>query len=300
MHIHTKTHPHRYLNTRRLAAWLSLPLLLSACSTGQMVVRGSQHLLDSGSASINRETDLQLAREAIPANLKMLEGLLLEDPGNQVVRLYTAEAFYGYSFGFIETGDSDRAANLYRRCYMLAREALQQAGLQSDPEQLTTEALEKQVAGLDMQAVPALFWSASCLGKWIDHNRDKVSGIAGLANAAVLMQRVLELDDTFYHGGAHLFFGVYYGGRAPMLGGDFARSSEHFRRAAEINDNRLLLVDMLKAQYLYRQQLDRDAFHRTLTGIIEADDGLYPEMALVNAIAKQRAALLLGQEDDWF
>ena len=290
----------QYLDVRRLAACLALLPLLSACSMGQMAVRGTQAILDSGMESMNRETDLQLAREAMPANLKLLEGMLLEDPGNRVLRLYAAEAFYGYSYGFIEPEDGTRAAQLYRRCYTHARVALQQAGLAIDPETASAEALQKATAGLGKEAVPALFWSASCLGKWVDQNRDKVTGVAGLGNAAILMQRVLELDESFYHAGPHLFFGVYYGGRAPMLGGDFARSSEHFRRAAEINNEKLLLVGVLKAQYLYRQQLDRDAFHRTLGGVIAASDGLYPEMALVNMIAKQRAAMLLAHEGDWF
>ncbi|MGB5718239.1 MAG: TRAP transporter TatT component family protein, partial [Gammaproteobacteria bacterium] len=103
-----------------------------------------------------------------------------------------------------------------------------------------------------------------------------------------------------YHGGAHMFFGVFYGGRAPMLGGDFARAEKHFRRAAEINEQKLLLVDLLKAEYMYRQQLDRTAFHDTLVNIQSAADDLYPEMALVNTIAKQKAAALLTHEDDWF
>ncbi len=300
MNTHSVEHIYQYRGVRRLAACLALPLLLSACSMGQMVVRGSQTILDSGIQAMNRETDLQLAREAMPANLKLMEGMLLEDPDNLVLRLYAAEGFYGYGYGFIEPEDSVRAANLYRRCYQHARIALQHAGLAIDPETAGTEALQDAAAGLGKDAVPALFWSASCLGKWIDQNRDDILGIAGLGNAAALMQRVLELDESYYYGGPHLFFGVYYGGRAPMLGGDFARSSEHFRRASEINNDKLLLVDMLKAQYLYRQQLDRDAFHQTLSSIIAASDDLYPEMALVNKIAKQRAAMLLEHEDDWF
>jgi tetratricopeptide (TPR) repeat protein len=293
-------YPGQFPNIRQIAACITLPLLLSACSMGQMAVRGSQEILDSGIAAMNHETDLQLAREAMPANLKMLEGMLLEDPDNRVLRLYAAEGFYGYGYGFIELEDSALAAKLYRRCYKHARISLQQAGMSIDPETVSAEALKNEAARLGKDAVPALFWSASCLGKWIDLNRDKVTGIAGLGNAAALMQRALELDETYYHGGAHMFFGVYYGGRSPMLGGNFALAEEHFRRAAEINNNRLLLVDMLKAEYLYRQQLDRDAFHTTLTGVIGAADDLYPEMALPNAIAKQRAAVLLEHEDNWF
>lgn len=285
---------------KRLACLITSAALLSACSTGQMVVRGTQTILDSGIEAMNRETDLQLARDAMPANLKLLEGMLLEDPNNAELHLYAAEGFYGYSYGFVEIEDSARAAHLYRRCYTHAHTALALAGMEIDPERASPEALQTAVARAGRRAVPALFWTASCLGKGIDLNRDNVASIAGLSSAAILMQRVLELDEEFYHGGAHLFFGVYYGGRAPMFGGDFARAEEHFLRADEINDRRLLMVDLLRAEYLHRQRLDQAAFHERLVHVLEAPDDLYPDMALVNAICKQRAAHLLEQEDKWF
>jgi len=288
---------HRLLKN---TACLSVVLLLCACSMGQMVVRGSQTILDSGIESMNRETDLQLARDAMPANLKLIEGMLVEDPNNRELRLFAAEGFYGYSFGFIEAENTDRARLLYRRCYSHARKALRQSGVQANPETATPEELQTAVDAAEKKAVPALFWSASCLGKWIDLNRDDPGGIAALSSIAMMMQRVIELDDEFYFGGAHMFFGVYYGGRAPMFGGNFALSEESFRRAAEINNNKLLLVDVLRAEYLDHQKLDQQAFHARLEKAINAPDDLYPEMALVNGISKQRARRLLDLEKDWF
>ena len=285
---------------KRILCLMATALLLSACSMGQMVVRGSQTILDSGMDSMNRETDLQLAKEAMPANLKLMEGMLIEDPNNRDLRLYAAQGFYGYSYGFIELEDPERAGQLYRRCYTHAHKALSLAGFTADPETATTDELQAAAANTGKRAVPALFWTASCLGKWIDVNRDDLSAVSGLGNAAVLMQRVLELEDDFYYGGAYMFFGVYYGGRSPMLGGNFVLSEQNFARAAEINDNKLLIVDLLAAEYLYRQQLNQTAFHDRLVYILEAPEDLYPEMALVNGISKQRAAFLLEMENEWF
>jgi hypothetical protein len=296
----TRQRAHTTVSLLRSACVSLALLLLTACSTGKMVVRGSQSIMDSGIEAMNSEPDLQLARAAMPANLKLMEGMLLEDPGNMELLLYAAQGFYGYSYGFIETEDTERASELYRRCYGYARRAMAQRGFTVDPETAAPDALRAAVAGAGEADVPALFWSASCLGKWIDLNRDNVSGVAGLSNVAILMQRVIELDDTFYYGAPHLFFGVYYGGRAPMLGGDFALAEQHFERAAEINDNRLLLVDLLHAEFLDRQQLDQAAFHQRLVGILEAPDDLYPQMALINGISKYKAALLLENEADWF
>jgi hypothetical protein len=278
----------------------ALVWLANGCSTGQMVVRGTETIMDSGIVAMNQETDLELAQGAMPANLKLLEGMIIEDPGNTQLHLYAAEGFYGYTFGFVEMQDRNRARNLYRRCYEHARVALQQSGVTLDPETSTPAELEAAVGKAGKKAVPAMFWTASCLANWVNLNRDSPAGIAELTSAATLMQRVIALDDTFYHGGPHLFFGVYYGGRSPLFGGNFQLSEEHFRRAAEINDDKLLVVDVLQAEYLDRQRLDRDAFHTHLTRVIEAPDNLAPDMALMNAVAKQQAAQLLESEDDWF
>ena len=284
----------------RVALFIGSLLLLAGCSTGKMVVRGSQTIMDSGIEAMNSEMDLQLARAAMPANLKLMEGMLLEDPDNIDLLLYAAQGFYGYSYGFIETEDTDRASDLYRRCYGYALRTFSLRGFDVDPETASSDALQNALASAGKHDVPAIFWSASCLGKWVDMNRDNIAGIAGLSNVATLMQRVIELDETYYHGAAHMFFGVYYGGRAPMLGGDFALAEQHFRRAAEINNDKLLLVDLLQAEYLDRQQLNQEAFHQRLLGILEAPDDLYPQMALINAISKDKAALLLEYEGDWF
>lgn len=300
MKFRSSNNQHNHRRLLQIPGILLTAVLLSACSVGQMVVRGSQTILDSGVDSMNRETDLELARAAIPANLKLIEGMLLEDPQNRELLLFAAQGFYGYSYGFVEIEDRERAQQLYRRCYNYALTALELAGLGLDPETAAADDLEAATATLGKAAVPALFWSASCLAKWIDLNRDDIASVASLASAATLMQRVLELDDSYYYGGPHIFFGVYYGGRSPMFGGNFELAEEHFRRANEINQHKLLIVDLLQAEFLYRQQLNLTAFHDSLIYILDAPQGLYPEMALVNAISKQRAEYLLELEDEWF
>jgi hypothetical protein len=284
----------------RVVPLLVCGLMLGACSMGQMVARSSLSILDSGNVAMNRETDLELARAAIPANLKLVEGLILELPDNAELRLQAAQGFYGYAYGFIEDDDNQRASALYRRGLEHALRALAVAGVSADVAALPQDELERRLATLDKSAVPALFWSASCWAKWIDMNRDEPARIAELGKAAALMARVLELDENYYHGGAHLFFGVYYGAKPPMLGGDSERSARHFEKARAVTGGKLLLGDLLRAQYLARQQLDRRQFHERLTAVINAPSDVFPEMALVNAIARQKAGQMLAREAEWF
>ena len=287
----------------RRAAYASLALVLlplSGCSTSQLVARGASPLIEHGMVAMNRETDLELARASIPANLKMIEALLLADPGNTAYRVQAAMGFYGYALGFVEPENHERAIALYRRARDHALVALDHAGVTQATLAGDMATLQQALAKLDACAVPALFWTASAWGKWIELQLDDPARLDELPRVELLMQRVLALDETYYHGGAHLFFGAYYGGRAPLFGGDFARAARHFDRVAELSQGRLLLGEVYRARYLLRQTGDRAAFHATLQRVLEAPASADPDLNLADALARQEAVALLNQEEDLF
>jgi hypothetical protein len=274
-------------------------LALGGCSVNQIVARSSIGLVDAGVRSMNQEPDLELARAAIPANLKLAESLIEELPQDRRLRVTAAQGFYGYAYGFVEDDAPERAALLYKRGLNHALVALAQAGVHLNLFEATPEAIAHSIATLGVDAVPELFWTASNWAKWIDLNRNDPARIADLARVEALMQRVLALDPTYYFGGPHVFFGVFYGGRPLMLGGNLELSAQHFDQAAALSQHRWLLTDVLRAQYLLRQTADREGFHRLLTQVVASDDSP-PDMALGNAIARAKARRLLSQEEELF
>ena len=268
------------------------------------MVRASMPMIESGINTMNQEPDLQLAEDSMPANLSLLKGMINLDPENVQLRVYAAQAYYGLSYGFNEDYDIERAEKFYLRGLDQGLTALKLIGLRAEGtdniKKLSTGKLEKQLQSFDKDDVPALFWTASNWAKWIDLNRDDAASLIQLSKPTAMMQRVLELDETFYFGGAHIFFGVYYGSRSPMLGGNFEKSKYHFDRAREITERKLLVADLIQAQYLSRQMNDRGDFHQRLTHIINAPEDLYPEAILINKIVKRKAEILLSKEDQWF
>ncbi len=273
--------------------------VISGCSMDKILVRASTPLIEGGIHAMNQETDLRLAENAIPTNLNMLEGMIRIDPDNDSLRVYAAQAYYGLGYGFNEDNRPLRAVNFYLRGLKHGLHALAVNGYKNIRNGSMDE-LEAMLKKMDDDDVGALFWTASNWAKWIDQNRDKSESLIELPKPTALMQRVLELDDSFYYGGAHIYFGVFYGGRSPMFGGDFKKSEAHFDRAREITEDQLLVVDLLQAQYLSRQKMDKEDFHNRLTKIIEAPEDLYPDLALLNQIAKRKAKLLLKEEEKWF
>ena len=289
---------HKYPTIKIFASLLIL-LSLSACSMNKMMVDASLPMIEGGMDALLQEPDLQLAEDSLPANISMLNGMIQLDPENTRLHSYAAQAYYGISYGFNEDSDIDRAERFYQRGLDHGLIALQLQGLK-DPENQAFAEFEQQLQKLGKDEVATLFWTAMNWAKLIDLNRDDTERLMQLPKPTAMMQRVIELDETFYFGSAHMYFGVYYGSRAPTLGGNFKKSEQHFDKAREITDGKLLVADLLQAQYLSRQRLDQKDFHDRLTKIIDAPEDLYPEATMLNQISKRKAKLLLNKESEWF
>lgn len=284
----------RYLLMITLVPWLG------ACSMGQMVARTSVTIMDGAIDAMNRETDLTLAEAALPANIKLIEGLIVEDPKNPALLASAAQGLYGYAFGFTELRDRARANALYVRGVAYGFRALQSLGVSIDLRTASVDAIDKALSRLGKKAVAPLFWTASCWAKQIDLNRTDPARIAELASTERLMHRVRQLDPDYFAGSVYGYYGVYYGSRAPMFGGNFRLADENFSAARAVTEGRLLIFDVLQAEYLERQRLDRARFHSLLESVVDTPVGTFPEMALINQIARVRARYLLGQEEEWF
>lgn len=289
---------YKYLPIKLLASILII-VSLSACSMNKMMVNASLPMIDGGMEAMLQEPDLQLAEDSMPANISMLNGMIHLDPENAQLHTYAAQAYYGLSYGFNEDKDVNRAENFYQRGLNHGLISLELKGLK-DAKNLNIDAFEQQLQKLDKDDVATLFWTASNWAKLIDLNRDDTERLIELPKPTAMMQRVLELDETFYFGSAHMYFGVYYGSRAQSLGGDFKKSRQHFDKAREITDGKLLVADLLQAQYLSRQLLDQKDFHDRLTKIIDAPEDLYPELTMLNQISKRKAKKLIDKEAQWF
>lgn len=256
-------------------------------------------MIESGIEAMNQEPDLAMAEDSMPANISMLNGMIRLDPENTQLHVYAAQAYYGLSYGFNEDYDVKRAEGFYKRGLKHGLIALSQLGIKNI-KKLNSEELEQQLNKLTKKDTGALFWTASNWAKLIDINRDDTTLLIELPKPTAMMERVLELDESFYYGGAHMYFGVYYGSRPAMFGGDFEKSKMHFDRAREITDNKLLVADLLQAQYLSRQMFDQGDFHQRLTNIINAPEDLNPELTLLNNITKRKAKILLDKASKWF
>ncbi|MCI0495663.1 TRAP transporter TatT component family protein [candidate division KSB1 bacterium] len=251
-------------------------------------------------AALYEESDLKLAEQAIASDLKLLEGLIKSDPGNDKFLLLACQGFASFALGFIEDDDPQRAQPFYLRgrdygLKILNQNSLFQKALTADLDQLGL-ALKK----FDKNDVPALFWTANNWANWITLNLTDTDALADLPRVQLMMQRVLELNESYFFGGAHLFFATIYASRPKILGGDMEKSKQHFDRCFEFCQEKFLLPYVYYARYYATRAFDAELFASTLNKILAASDDILPEQRLPNAIAKQKASILLQKSEAFF
>lgn len=220
--------------------------------------------------------------------------MLAVDENNQDLHIYAAQAHYSYAFAFMEDTHASQAIEHYFKSYQHAKAALSLQGVSARSLRGRSPQLRKKVNSLPETSVAALYWTALSWAKLIELKQPDMLLFSQLPKTAILMNRVVKLDGDYQHGGPYLFFAVYYGGLSRYLGGNSALAEEYFERARRVNKNRLLMVDFLQAKYMNGQIGGEKGLNRRLQKIVKAPDGLYPEQALMNAVAKQKAARLLS------
>ena len=303
---------------RPLAAGLALVLTagLCACSTRALLVGEVAGALETGLPAFEGESDLELLERAIPANIKLLEALRVGQPDDPRLPVLLARLYGAYAFAIFDqrveeaalaqpgtTASAQSARAALNRYYLRGAEyALQALELRHpDARERLSNVAEKQAAleKMTLKDLDALFWYAFNLGAYVNQNRDSMQAIAKAHVAQSGMERVAALDETYDHGGAHLFLMIFYGSRPAMMGGDPERALAHYRRLMALAGEDFLLAHVYHARYELSRLGDRQGYEALLRRVLayeEADDP-YP---FLNAVAKERARIYLNAAERFF
>jgi tetratricopeptide (TPR) repeat protein len=293
--------------------------VLVACAPQTLIVRQMTSLLDKGVIAFERDSNLDLVEKAIPANIKLMEAMLANDPADDRLATLISRLYGSYGFVFIETrlekiryspssddgdgSDSDalkaQLNRIFEKGMAYAMDALEKRtpGAQVAFAKVTT--IAPYLARLEKADAAPLFWYGFNLGAWVNRNMDSIRAVSRAHVARQVMERVLELDPDYHYGGAHLFLLAYFGSRSPMMGGDMDKAQDHYNQLKQIAGDDYLLADLFYGRFCLQQRQDRDGFMAIMQRIIDqkpADDN----MALYNAIAARRAQIYMAAADRLF
>ncbi len=307
------------MTTERWILLVSISLAVMACSPKPLIVSQIADLVDNGMTAYERDDDWELMEKAFPANIKLLETVLANSPDDRQLLTMLSRMYASYSFGFVETrleeanylvdsSDSrvkevallkDRVNRYYEKGVRYALMALEGSSPGATEAFQKVSSITPYLDKLGKENVAPLFWYGFNLGAWVNRNLDSVRAVSQAHLAQKVMERVLELDPAYNHGGAHLFLLAYFGSRSPMMGGSQEKALVHFQQVKTIAGDNYLLPDLFYGRFCLHQQQDRKGFIDMMQRIVDHPDS-ENEVSLYNAIAGRRAAAYLAAVDTLF
>ncbi len=264
-----------------------------------MTVGSAAILLEGVAKSANKQSDLRVIREGMPAYLMLVDGMVEAVPDNDRLLITAAQAYASFASAFVEDADRDYAIALYAKAKKYALRSLEIRGLKNPVSKPFNE-FEAELNNLGKDDVPYIFWTGTCWGSWIRLNLGSMAALAELPRVEALMKRALVLDEQFYYGGPHLFMGIWFASRPKIAGGDLAKSQHHFKKALELSQGKFLITQIYYADQYARKIFDKDLFVSTLEKVLDTPADQIPQLTLLNTVAHKKAKEMLEQVDDYF
>lgn len=280
---------------KQFIAGSAVSCLLAGC-TSLLVSRVVEPTVDN----LQKQTDLELVCEGGPAYLLMLDSLLADNPQNRGLLLTATQSYSSYAMALAACGRAERAMQLSEKAKDYGLTLLAACLPSAGEKGWALDELHEALASCGKSDVPFLFWGGYGWALWLQYQGGSPASLAGLARVEAIMGRVLQLDEEYYQGAAHLFLGSYYGARPALLGGKPEEGRVHFERALELGEHQFLPAQVAFAETYARTVFDRDLFEQLLREVIDFPLAARPEFALANQVAKKRAGQLLAEVDSYF
>lgn len=289
-----------------------LTLLLNcACIKRYAINKLGDSLAKSGTTFAS-DDDLELVGDALPFSLKLLESLLAESPRHRGLLFAASSGFTQYAYVYIqqpadEIEDTElaKAASLRaraRRLYLRARD-YGLRGLEAKHRGFS-ETIRKDpkvaVRSAGKADVPLVYWSAASWGSAISLSKDDPDMIADQPIVEALIDRALELDESFDRGAIHSFLIAYESSRAGGAGDATERSRKHFERAMELSGGLLASPLVALAENVSVPKQNRKEFQSLLERALKIDVDARLEWRLANLAMQRRARWLLARADALF
>lgn len=284
--------------------------LASACSVKKFAVRQVGDALASGPSTFETDPDVDLVGDALPFSLKFVESLLEITPRHRGLLVTAAKGFALYALAYVDTpgemlADEDylegkrlreRAKRLYLRSLAFSMRGLEAAypGI-SEEFRASPSSAAGRVA---RKHIDLLYWAGAALGLSISADPTDPSLVVRLREVDAMLDRALELDETWDRGAFHEFRLSLES--AKPGGGSESVMEASYRRALELSagERAGLFVTYAEARAIPKQ--DRALFDEMLDKALAVDPDAHEQYRLLNHLAQRRALWLRSRVDDLF
>lgn len=301
------------LRRKHLVIALAACLAGAGCSIKKFAINKVGDALSTGPSVYENDEDIELVGSALPFGLKFIETLLAESPKHRGLLLTASRGFVLYSFAYVdweaevaEDEDLDRARALRMRARRLYLRAFRYGvrGLEvsypefggrlvSDPSAAASVVDNRRKKRQD---VPLLYWTAASLGLAISVSRNDAAMLARLPEVDALLDRAMELDESWDDGALHEF-AIQLASTKPGAP-DYDEMRRHYDSAVRLSGGKSASVHLGYAEAVSVSRQDRAEFTSLVNRALAVDPDGVPEKRLVNLLAHRRAQRLIERIDD--
>ena len=288
--------PVRINPTTRIIPFGLILLCLSGCAS--LVSGATNRFADNLSAAVLNQDDPETARAAIPSYMVLIDSLIEGNPENPTL-LSSAATLYA-SYGAVFADDEVRAMRLTRKAREYALKAM--CNTYSDScgwRQMTYDEFVASLDGVGAKHAELLYTYGFATLAYLRAHSDDWNALAELPQVEALFKHYLAISGDQVTAATHTYMGILLTLRPPALGGKPDEAREHFERAIEMTGGRDLTAKVEYARGYAKLLYERELHDRLLLEVLEADpyaDGL----TLANVLAKEDAAALLAEADEYF
>lgn len=283
---------------RLIRLFPALLTLLALTGCASFVTSATNRAANNLSSAILNQDDPETVEAGMPSYLLLVDSLIEDDPQNEHLLLSGSKLYGAYASAFVK--EPERVKRLARKARDYSDRALCIHDVQlCKVLELPYEDFAAAIDKLGVGDVPLLYASGTAWAGWIQANSGDWNAIASLAKVKAMMTRVVDLDERYSHGEAHLYLGVFATLLPPALGGKPDEGRIHFERAIELSAGRDLMAKVEYARRYARITYDRPLHDRLLHEVLDAD-AVAPGLTLSNVLAKRQAKELLASADSYF
>jgi predicted anti-sigma-YlaC factor YlaD len=284
----------------------------SGCSIHRYALNKASDAVAQSGATYASDDDPELVKAAAPFGLKLTESLLAENPRHLGLLTSAASGFTQYSYAFVQEEADEvepqdfaaaeamraRARRLHLRAqgYGLRGLEVKHPGfgkaLLANPKSTVRTATKPDV--------PLLYWTAAAWASAISLSKDNPELVGQIPAMEALMDRALELDESYGNGSIHTFMISYEMSRSGAAGDPAERARKHFERAMALSKGTDASPLVALAEAVTIQKQDVKEFESLLNRALAVNPDANPDLRLLNTVMQRRARWLLSRQSELF
>jgi hypothetical protein len=253
-------------------------------------------LLETASAAWANRGDEAQAKAAVDAWTAATD----LDPKNAQALTDLSHAIYYYADCFLRPDEDNQ--DLYKDTHESGTRAAERALSAMSPafaeKMASGERIEEAISVLNANAVPALYWRSSNMGRWAI-----LESFATLLSykdeIRAIMEFCLDEDPLYWYQAPDRYFGIFYAKAPGFAGGDMKASAAHFNVSIDAHPNYFSTYILMAEEWAVKED-NRPLFEELVNYVINGDVNSIPAIIAENQCEQRKAHKLMAEIDDIF